>query len=353
MGSGESQNLLAMSPAAGCGCKLPLQQMRDFMTGLNALHLLRPHSAGVVLDGTDGDDAALYEIEPGRLLAVTTDFGTPVSADAYTWGRIAAENALSDVYAMGARPLLALSMLAVPDTFDVALMQRLTDGALATLSEAGAPLVGGHTVRSSVPFFGLSLVGEVPAGQPMLLRNAHPGDRLVLTKQLGVGVVLAAAKAEVIPPDLLQQAEAEMLRSNRAAAAVATRLGIAAATDVTGFGLIGHLQNMMDASGCSADLWASTVPVLAGVEELLEEHAVVPNSAENNMFVADEYVDWAGARFALRLILCDPQTSGGLLLAVDPSAEREFVDECAAAGVNAVVIGEVHQAREDSVVLCP
>jgi selenide,water dikinase len=301
----------------------------------------------------DSDDAALYEISPGMLLAVSTDFGTPVSADVTTWGRIAAENALSDIFAMGARPLLALSVMAVPESFGVDFMTRLTEGALAALGEAGAPLVGGHTVRSTVPLFGLSVVGQVPAGRAILLRNARPGQRLVLTKPLGTGMIVAAAKVGVAPPELVKAAEEVMVLSNRVAAGIATEHGVLAGTDVTGFGLIGHLHNMMSASGCSARLRVGAVPVIAGVAALLNEHAVVPNSAESNLFALDEDVRWTDTPYGRRLVLNDPQTSGGLLLAVDPAAAAGFLAACAASGVDACVIGTVENSVAGSVVVEP
>ncbi|KAB1159030.1 selenide, water dikinase SelD [Micromonospora sp. AMSO12t] len=352
MVNGDSHpDLLQLSPAGGCGCKLPLKQMREFMAGIEGMIFAGGPTASVVIGGADRDDAALYEISPGALLAVTTDFGTPVSADIATWGRIAAQNALSDIFAMGARPLLALSVMAVPDWFGVDLMTRLTRGATTALSEASAPLVGGHTVRSPVPLFGLSVVGQVDADRAMLLRNARPGQRLVLTKPLGTGIVVAGARAGVAPAELMAAAENLMSRSNRIAAEIATEHGVRAATDVTGFGLMGHLQNMMGASGCSARLWRDAVPVLAGAMELLEEHAVVPNSAENNLFALDEHVGWAATPFAWRLTVSDPQTSGGLLLAVDEAAVAGLVAACSGRDVDAHVIGVVEEGTSGRVVV--
>lgn len=344
-------NLLQLSPAGGCGCKLPLQRMHEFMAGLQQDLAAGNTSSKMIVDGTDRDDAAVYEIVPGVLIATTTDFGTPVSTNVATWGRIAAENALSDIFAMGASPLLALSVMAVPESFGVDFMRQLTDGALVALGEAGAHLVGGHTVRSAVPLFGLSVIGQVPAGQAMLLRNARPGQRLVLTKPLGTGIVIAAAKAGVAPAELVQAAEEVMMRSNRIAAQTATAYGVVAGTDVTGFGLIGHLQNMMAASGCSARLQVGAVQVIPGVAALLEEHGVVPNSAESNLFALEDHISWSDVPYGWRLLLSDPQTSGGLLLAVDSAATDGFLAACAANGVTAQVIGTVENPSPASVVV--
>ena len=210
-GAEDSTDLLQLTPAGGCGCKLPLDDMRVFMSGIDGL--LGKREADVLLDGTDRDDAALYEIAPGFLLAATVDFGTPVSSDLATWGRIAAQNALSDIFAMGARPLLGLSVLALPQGLGVTAMTELTTAAVGTLAEASTPLVGGHTIQSEVPLFGLCLIGQVSADRVMLVRNAQPGDVLVLTKSLGTGIVTAARKAGIAPAAMAKAAEEVMLAS--------------------------------------------------------------------------------------------------------------------------------------------
>ncbi|MFD3442745.1 selenide, water dikinase SelD [Streptomyces sp. NPDC058685] len=334
-------DLLQLTTAGGCGCKLPLDVMGQFMTQLDALIGGRRTHTAVKRDGSDRDDAALYEIESGRLLAVTADFGTPVSSDAFVWGRIAAQNALSDVYAMGARPLLALSLLALPRFLGVGVMSDLTAGAVATLAESSTPLVGGHTIVSEVPMFGLCLVGEVATDHALLLSNARPGHVLILTKPLGSGIVTAGRKAGFATPELVRSAEDLMTASNREAAAVAVELGIRAATDVTGFGLIGHLQNMLSASGCAAFVRARSVPVLPGVADLLETHGVVPNSAERNLFALESRTSWSEVGYGTRLILSDPQTSGGLLLSADSSTADAFIEVCALRSIPAAIIGSV------------
>ncbi|MER5379022.1 selenide, water dikinase SelD [Streptomyces sp. NPDC002688] len=334
-------DLLELTTAGGCGCKLPLDVMRQFMTSLSGLIGAAPTSEAVKADSSHRDDAALYEIAPGRLLAVTSDFGTPVSSDARTWGRIAAQNALSDVYAMGARPLLALSLLALPRHLGLDVMSDLTAAAVATLAESATPLVGGHTVVSEVPLFGLCVVGEVLADQALLLGNARPGQVLILTKALGTGIVIAARKAGVASPTLVRTAEELMSASNRTAADTAVRCGIRAATDVTGFGLVGHLLNMLSASGCAAVVRAHAVPVLAGVAELLDTHGVVPNSGEQNLFAVEGETTWSDVAYGMRLLLCDAQTSGGLLLAADPAKADAFMAASARDGIPASVIGTV------------
>ncbi|MFF3397532.1 selenide, water dikinase SelD [Streptomyces sp. NPDC002659] len=336
-----SVDLLDLTTGGGCGCKLPLDVMRQFMTSLSGLTGAAPTSDAVKAGSSHRDDAALYEISPGRLLVFTADFGTPVSSDAAVWGRIAAQNALSDVYAMGGRPLLALSLLALPRHLGINVMSELTAAAVATLAETATPLVGGHTVVSEVPMFGLCVVGEVRAEQALLLGNARPGQVLILTKALGTGIVIAGRKAGVASPALVGMAEDLMAASNRAAADTAVQCGIRAATDVTGFGLVGHLLNMLTASGCAAVVRASAVPVLAGVADLLDTHGVVPNSCENNLFAVEAQTTWSDVAYGNRLLLCDAQTSGGLLLAADAPAADAFMAASAREGISASVIGTV------------
>jgi selenide, water dikinase len=332
-------DLLQLTPAGGCACKLPLDDMREFMSGID--NLIGGNKSRVYVDATDRDDAALYEIAPGSLLAVTTDFGTPVSSDLGTWGKIATQNALSDIYAMGAKPLLALSMLALPQYFGVPTMRELTSAAVEALADVSVPLVGGHTIRSEVPLFGLCVVGQVSANRVMLLRNAKPGDLLLLTKSLGTGIVIAAKKAGITSADLVMMAEEVMLASNHSAAEFAADAGVRAATDVTGFGFVGHLHNMMLASRCSARVNSRDIPVIPGVQALLEQHGVVPNSTERNMFALTDCVNWGQTPLSMRLVMTDPQTSGGLLLSVSEDQATTLIEVCERENLCIAVVGRV------------
>ena len=332
-------DLLQLTPAGGCGCKLPLDDMREFMRNIDIL--MGNHKSRVHLDGTDRDDAALYEITPGSLLAVTVDFGTPVSSDLDTWGRIAAQNALSDIFAMGAKPLLALSMLALPQSFGVTAMTELTRAAVGMLADVSTPLVGGHTIQSEVPLFGLCVVGQVSADRVMLLRNAKPGDLLVLTKSLGTGIVIAAKKVGVASTAMVRASEVVMLASNRLVADLATNAGVRAATDVTGFGFVGHLHNMMVASRCSAQVNARNLPVLPGVQALLEQHGIVPNSTERNLFALMDYINWGQTPLTMQLVMTDPQTSGGLLLSVSEDRAATLIKACERKNLSVVIVGRV------------
>ncbi|MFD3623681.1 selenide, water dikinase SelD [Streptomyces sp. NPDC058726] len=334
-------DLLGLSPAAGCGCKVPLSKLSGFMSAVD--EMVGPHNAvrRVHTDGQSRDDAALYEISKGRLMAVTVDFGTPVSSDPAVWGRIAALNALSDVFAMGATPLVALSILGWPDGVGKASMLALTRSAVEALSEASAVLLGGHTITSSTPLFGLAVVGTANPDEVMLISGARPGNLLILTKSLGTGVIMAAVKAGVAGPEAAAVAETVMASSNQTSSELAVSAGIRAATDVTGYGLTGHLRNMLRSSGHAAEIDLHRVPVLDVAERLLEEHGVVPNSAERNYFELEGEIDWGRTPLSMRFLLSDPQTSGGLLLAAAPEAAVRFLTACSKVGQPAAVIGTV------------
>nr|WP_301272117.1 selenide, water dikinase SelD [Streptomyces asoensis] len=349
MTDARAADLLGLSPAAGCGCKVPMRKLSGFMSAVDDMVGTLNSTRRVHTDGRSRDDAALYEIAPDRLLAVTVDFGTPVSADAATWGRIAALNALSDIFAMGATPLVALSVLGWPEGVGKAQMVALTRSAVDALSEASAVLLGGHTITSSMPLFGLAVVGTARPGEVMLIRNAQPGQLLILTKPLGTGIVMAAVKAGVVGPETASAAEAVMASSNRTSAELAVSAGVRAATDVTGYGLTGHLHNMLSASGHAADIDLYRVPALPAAERLLEEHGVVPNSAERNYFELEKEIDWGRTPLAMRFLMSDPQTSGGLLLAAAPEVAARFLEACSKARQFAAVIGTVTSGRPGAV----
>ena len=243
--------------------------------------------------------------------------------------------------AMGAKPFLALSILALPQSFSVNAMKELTRAAVETLADVSVPLVGGHTIRSEVPLFGLCVVGQVAASRAMLLRNAKPGDLLFLTKSLGTGIVIAAQKAGVASEGIVKLSEEVMLASNLLAADLATSVGVRAATDVTGFGFTGHLHNMMLASGCSASVNARDIPLIPEVQALLEQHGVVPNSSERNLFALKDYVNWGDTPLSMRLVMADSQTSGGLLLSVSTDKAAALVGACEMEDLSIVAVGSV------------
>jgi selenide, water dikinase len=267
---------------------------------------------------------------------VTVDYITPVVDDPFVWGGVAAANALSDVYAMGARPILALNVVNFPrDSLPFDVLERVLQGGAAKAAEAGVALVGGHTIDDPEPKYGLVAVGTVHPERVVRNVGARPGDALVLTKPLGVGIATTAIKRDVAPPALVDAAVELMTTLNRAAGeALLASDGVHAATDVTGFGLLGHLSEML-ADTVGATVQADAVPVLDGILDLAERD-VVPGGTRRNLASVEASVDWS-ERFgqARRLVLADAQTSGGLLIAVDPAAAETLLADLHRRGVAA------------------
>ena len=306
------------------------------------LRSLTPSTAPELLVGTEtGDDAAVWRLDAARALVATTDFFTPLVDDARTWGRIAAQNAVSDVYAMGGRPLFALNLVAWPSSeLPTSLLVEVLAGGAEIAAEGGFVVAGGHSVDDREPKYGLAVVGEVHPDR--ILRNSglRDGDALVLTKPLGIGITTTAIKAGTAPDDLVAAAVATMTASNAAAARAAVAAGATGCTDVTGFGLLGHLLKMAGASGVDAVLDVAAVPVLPGVRALAESGCLPGGSRRNRDWVAPS-VDAGGYGEIDVLLLADAQTSGGLLFGAEPERARAAVGELATAGVPAAVIGEV------------
>jgi selenide, water dikinase len=295
----------------GCACKIPPGELEEMVRGLAGGEIREP--LGELLVGLDtGDDAAVVRIENGRALVLTTDFFTPVVDDAYDWGRIAAANALSDVYAMGGEPVVAVNLLGWPrEVLPFELAGEVLRGGLSVTGEAGCHLAGGHSIDDPEPKYGLAVTGI--ADPDRLLRNdtGQAGQPLTLTKPLGIGVLNTRHKAtgEVFP-----DAVATMTRLNRAAARAALDTGIRCATDVTGFGLLGHLFKLAKASGVSAIVDSAAVPYLEPARVALRDGYVSGGTRRNLQWVAP-YADLSAVSEEEALLLADAQTSGGLLVA--------------------------------------
>ncbi len=266
----------------------------------------------------------------------TIDYITPVVDDPYVWGTVAAANALSDVYAMGARPILALNVVNFPrDVLPLELLEQVLAGGASKTTEAGIGILGGHSIDDPEPKYGLVVLGTVRPERIVRNQGARPGDELILTKPIGIGVITTAIKRDVAPPAVADAAVETMAALNRAASeAMLASRGVHAATDVTGFGLLGHLSEMLDPS-LDVSLEAGAVPVLAGVRDLIAQD-VVPGGTRRNLASVEALVDWpARLPAADRLLLADAQTSGGLLLAVDPSAAGDLLADLHRRGVSA------------------
>ena len=287
------------------------------------------------------DDAAVWRLDDHRALVVTTDFFTPVVDDAYDYGAIAAANALSDLYAMGARPILALNVAAVPPDLPVELIGEILRGGAEKVREAGAVLAGGHTVQDKEPKVGLVAVGLANPDQLMTKGGARPGDLLILTKPLGTGVTTTALKRSAVDPQDLAQAVLWMSRLNAAASDLAVLHGVRGATDITGYGLLGHASELAEASGVSLRLHLRAVPFLAGAETYVRGAFIPGGSADNRLYFAPRVRFGEGIDDYARMLLFDAQTSGGLLLCVPPYVADAYLGEARAQDIAAWVVGEV------------
>ncbi|MEA2298847.1 MAG: selenide, water dikinase [Solirubrobacteraceae bacterium] len=310
--------LTSLSHGAGCGCKLPASALHAILRGLPAVE-----DPDVLVGAAGADDAAVYRLSADLAVVQTVDFFTPIVDDPYDFGRIAATNALSDVYAMGARPIMALNLVAFPlETLGGAVLEQIMRGAHDAVRLAGATIAGGHSIDDPEPKFGLAVTGVVHPEEILTNAGGRPGDVLVLSKPLGAGVVATAAKRGLADDALVARATAVMCELNRDASLAARDAGAHALTDVTGFGLLGHLHEMALASGLAAEVDAAAVPAIDGVLDLLRAGAeVVAGGTRRNRAYAETFTVFAdGVAEAERWLVCDAMTSGGLLAAVAPGS---------------------------------
>jgi len=295
----------------------------------------------VIVGVGQSDDAGVFRLRDDLFLVQTVDFFTPIVDDATTWGRISATNALSDVYAMGAEPLTALSVVGWPrETLPLDLLGDVLAGGSEVLNEAGCVLLGGHTVDDPEPKYGLAVTGLVHPEDLVTNDAAKPGDVLMLTKPLGTGVIATAIKRDIVEPDVESAAVATMTELNAGAAKAMRRIGIKAATDVTGFGLLGHLGEVVRSSSVSAELSASAVPMLPGVADLIAAD-VVPGGTMRNLESVQKYTDFVDVSRSMQIALADAQTSGGLLVAVEAPLADALTQALLEEGVTGARIGSI------------
>lgn len=289
------------------------------------------------------DDAGVYQLTEDLALVQTVDFFTPVVDDPYWFGQIAAANALSDVYAMGGRPLTALNIVCFPKDGDLSVLREILRGGLEKLGEAGAVLVGGHSVDDQEVKYGMAVTGLVHPQRVVRNAGARPGDQLVLTKPLGTGIAATAIKAQMCPEETLKAAIETMARLNKGASEAMVEVGVNASTDVTGFGLIGHVCEMLQ-DDIDFLLYASRVPLLPGVLELAQM-GLVPGGLYRNRDYRTPWVEVQGVEGPVLDLLFDPQTSGGLLMAVPEDRVQRLLEELEKRGERGWVIGEVREGR--------
>jgi selenide,water dikinase len=300
----------------------------------------------VLIDYRTSDDAGVYRLDPERALVQTVDFFTPIVDDPFSYGQIAAANALSDVYAMGGRPLTALAIAAFPKDADRAILQQIFAGGLDKLREAHVALLGGHTVQDAEIKFGYAVTGEVHPARVFANAGAKPGDVLILTKPIGTGVIATALKFDRAPHEAIDAAVRSMTALNAAASAVLTALDpgvVHACTDITGFGLIGHASEMAAASGCALELDSARVPLIPGALALVRGN--IPGGGRTNREHFAGMVSIApGVAPDLVDLLYDPQTSGGLLAAIAPARAADVLSALSSSSVAAAQVGRVTAA---------
>ena len=297
----------------------------------------------ILVDAATRDDAAVFRLTADRAIVATVDFFTPIVDDPYDFGRIAAANAFSDVYAMGGTPLLALNLVGWPrDTLPYDLLGEVLRGGGDVARAAGAFVLGGHSIDDPEPKYGMAVVGEVHPDRITTNAGARPGDALVLTKPIGTGVLTTALKRDLLSEAELAPAVAAMTTLNAAAARAMLAVGVHAATDVTGFGLLGHLHSLLEASGAAAEVTAQAVPLLPHARDMAARGAVPGGTQRNLTSLADAVSFAVGVEETTRVLLCDAQTSGGLLIAVPPDKTEALVTALAREQAPAAaVIGRV------------
>lgn len=331
--------LTELSHGAGCACKLGPADLARVLAGLP-----RAASPDVIVGLETPDDAAVYRVDGGQALVATVDFFTPIVDDPYAFGQIAAANALSDVYAMGGRPLFALNLVAFPaDRLDGEMLARILQGGHDKVVEAGAVIVGGHSIDDPEPKYGLAVTGIVRADRIRTKAAGRAGQALVLTKPIGTGVISTAIKRGTAPADAVEAAVRSMTALNRRAAEFLEDAPVGAVTDVTGYGLVNHLAEVAKASAVGARIFAGTVPLLPAARSLAEGGAVAGGTKRNRAH-AEAHTRWDdGVDEVARTLLCDAQTSGGLLFSVDAGDADALVERMRGAGIAAARIGELTQ----------
>jgi selenide,water dikinase len=312
--------LTSLSHGAGCGCKLPAAALRPIVAGLE-----RPADPRVLVAADTADDAGVIALSDDLAIVQTVDFFTPIVDDPYWFGRIAATNALSDVYAMGGRPVSALNLVAFPlETLGPEVLGEILRGGADAAQAAGAAIVGGHSIDDPEPKYGMAVTGVVHPRKVLTNAGGRAGDVLVLTKPLGAGTVATAIKRELADAGLIERAIGVMTTLNDRAAEQARAAGAHALTDVTGFGLLGHAHELAAASGLSAEIDAGAIPAIDGVLDLLSDERALAGGSKRNRADAEGFTTWGDdVREPLRRLACDAMTSGGLLAALPAGAEDD------------------------------
>ena len=319
----------------GCACKLEPQKLEQVLKTLPSVF-----DKNVLVGTETSDDATVYKLTDKLALVQTLDFFTPIVDDPYQFGAIAAANALSDIYAMGAKPLFALNIVGFPaDTLPLGVLEQILKGAHDKAAEAGISVLGGHTIEDPEPKYGMVVSGIIDLAKIIRNQGAKPGDVLVLTKPLGTGILSTAVKRGMLEADLIEELSQRMSQLNKIAAEIMLKYQVHACTDVTGFGLLGHLREMSKASECDVDILFDDLPFIREAKNMATA-GVIPGGTFNNLEYVREDVDFGNHGRTDQLLVCDAQTSGGLLVVLPEEAAKQYLSELYSAGnVDAKIIG--------------
>jgi len=310
--------LTQFSHGAGCGCKIAPGVLDEILKS----NFIAAPDDKLIVGNSSKDDAAVYDIGNGQGLISTTDFFMPIVDDALDFGKIASANAISDVYAMGGKPLMAIAILGWPiNKLPVELAQQVIEGARIICAEAGIPLAGGHSIDSPEPIFGLAVSGMVELKNLKQNNTAKEGDLIYITKKIGVGILSTAGKRGILKKEHIGVAAKQMMQLNKLGEKVAHLNGISAMTDVTGFALLGHLIEMAEGSNLTAEITYSTIPLFEGLDYYTSQKCMPGNTQKNWKSFENKVADITEE---LIFTLCDPQTNGGLLITVNPNSKKEF-----------------------------
>lgn len=328
---------------SGCGAKLGPQQLDKVLCGLS-----QPTYPNIIADFKTSDDAGIYKVNETTALVQTLDFFPPIVDDPFLFGQIAATNSLSDVYAMGGRPVTAMSIVCFPkDTIDMSHLRAIMDGGLSKLVEAETALVGGHSVEDEEVKFGFSITGIVHPQKVLLNNNPTLGDKLIITKPIGTGVVNTALRAEMVSKQALETVTKFMTTLNKKASEIGEKYTISACTDITGFGLLGHACEMIEGTPVGFSIDAKAVPLLPNVTEYIQMGLIPAGTYRNKEYRKSFITNYDAVSADVIDTLFDPQTSGGLLFSVAANESADLIAELQDAGIPAQVIGEVTDKREE------
>lgn len=340
--------LTKLASCAGCGAKVGAGTLSRLLEGF------RTHSDPRLIVGYDkSDDASVYVINEDTALVQTTDFFPPIVDDPFLFGQIAAANAISDVYAMGGEPKLALNLMCVADSMDDATVREILRGGYSKAYEAGVIISGGHTIHGAEPIYGLAVTGFVDPARVLTNAGAKPGDILILTKKLGVGILTTAGKADIglVGEDLMKRLQLQMATLNKAARDVMVKYPVHGCTDVTGFSLMGHSYEMAQGSGCTLHIQTDRVPFHPEATEMAEMGFIPAGAYRNREYAGENVRVSEGISRAMQDILYDPQTSGGLMISVPEEDGKRMLEEMQTAVPDAAMIGYVTEKEDVDIVL--